>query len=85
MELQSLDNLERQITRLLDQLHVIRRERDDLFERVSRLESEASELRGANESLRVKIEDARRNARDPDKDERIRAKVDELLAKLEGF
>jgi len=85
MELQSLDNLERQITRLIDQHRVIKRERDDLFERVSRLESEANELRGANESLRIKVEDARRNARDPDKDELIRAKVDELLAKLEGF
>jgi len=85
MELQSLDNLERQITRLLEQLRAIRRERDDLFERVSRLESEASELRGANESLCVKIEDARRNVRDPDKEEQIRVKVDELLAKLEGF
>jgi len=85
MELQILENLERQVSRLLEQFRAIKRERDDLFERVSRLESEVSELRGANESLRVKIEEARRNARDPEKEERIKAKVDELLAKLEGF
>lgn len=85
MELQSLENLERQLSRLLDQYRLIKKERDDLYERVGRLEAEANELRGSNESLRQKIEDAKRNARDPEKEERIRAKVDELLAKLEGF
>lgn len=85
MELQSLENLERQLSRLLDQYRLIRKERDDLYERVSRLEAEGNELRSANESLRLKNEDARKNARDPEKEERIRAKVDELLAKLEGF
>jgi len=85
MELKSLENLEQQLSRLLDQYRLIKKDRDDLFERVSRLEAEANELRGANDSLREKIEDARRNVRDPEKEERIRAKVDELLAKLEGF
>jgi len=85
MELQSLENLERQLTRLIDQLKTIKRERDDLFERVSRLESEASELRGSNDSLRLKLEEAQRNTRDVEKEERIKAKVDELLAKLEGL
>ncbi len=85
MELKSLENLEHQLSRLLDQYRLIKKERDDLYERVSRLEAEVNELRGANESLREKIEDARKNVRDPEKEELIRAKVDELLAKLEGF
>jgi hypothetical protein len=85
MELQSLEILEKQITRLLDQSKAVRKERDELFERVSRLGSEVSELRTANESLRSKMDEARLNARDPEKEERIKAKVDELLAKLEGF
>lgn len=85
MELKSLENLEQQLSRLLDQYRLIKKDRDDLYERVSRLEAEANELRGANESLREKIEDQRRNVRDPEKEELIRAKVDELLAKLEGF
>lgn len=85
MELQNLENLERQVSRLLDQFRLVRKERDDLYERVSRLEAETNELRGANESLRQKVEEARRNARDHEKEERIRVKVDELLAKLEGF
>ncbi len=85
MELKSLENLEQQLSRLLDQYRLIKKDRDDLYERVSRLEAEANELRGANESLRDRIEDARRNVRDPEKEELIRAKVDELLAKLEGF
>lgn len=85
MELQSLENLERQLSRLLDQYRLIKKERDDLYERVGRLEAEANELRGANESLTERIDEARKNVRDPEKEERIRAKVDELLAKLEGF
>jgi len=85
MELKSLENLEQQLSRLLDQYRLIKKDRDDLYERVSRVEAEANELRGANESLREKIEDQRRNVRDPEKEELIRAKVDELLAKLEGF
>jgi FtsZ-binding cell division protein ZapB len=85
MELQSLENLEKQVSHLLDQYRSVKKERDELYERVSRLESEANELREANESLRIKADEARRNLRDPEKEERIRAKVDELLAKLEGF
>jgi len=85
MELQNLENLERQITRFIDQSRLVKRERDDLYERVSRMESELNELRGANESLLVKIEEAHRNVRDPAKDALIKAKVDELLAKLEGL
>jgi len=85
MELQSLENLERQVSRLLDQYRLVKKDRDDLYERVSRLEAEANELRSANESLHLKAEEARRNARDLEKEERIRAKVDELLAKLEGI
>ncbi len=85
MELKSLEHLEQQLSRLLDQYRLIKKERDDLYERVGRLEAEANELRGANESLRERIEEARKNVRDPEKEERIRAKVDELLAKLEGF
>lgn len=85
MELQSLETLERQITRLIEQTRGVKRERDELYERTSRLEAEVNELRGANEVLRQKVANASLNARDPEKEGRIKAKIDELLAKLEGL
>ncbi|MBM3327403.1 MAG: hypothetical protein FJY65_10615 [Calditrichaeota bacterium] len=85
MEINSLENLERQVIRLLEQYKLIKQERDELAEQLNRLETESADLRNANDELRIQIDEARRNARDPIKEERIRAKVDELLAKLEGF
>ncbi len=85
MEITGLENLERQIIRLLGQYKQVKQERDELAERVNHLETEVSDLRNTNADLRAQVEEARRNARDPVKEELIRAKVDELLAKLEGF
>ncbi|MBM3328266.1 MAG: hypothetical protein FJY67_02175 [Calditrichaeota bacterium] len=85
MELSALESLERQVTRLLEGYRQVRTERDDLAQRVIRLEAENTDLRSQNDDFAERIEEARRNTRDPVKEERIRAKVDELLAKLEGF
>ncbi len=85
MELQSLDELERRVTRFLDQLQTARRERDEMAERVGRLEAETAELKRANDELKRELEAAGKKVTDPEKEERIRSKVDELLAKLEGF
>ena len=85
MELQSFDELERKVTRFLDLYRVAKRERDELAERVGRLEAEIEELERTNTSVRKEIEEARLNSRDSDKEERIKSKVDDLLAKLEGF
>jgi len=85
MELQSLDELERRVTRFLDQLQTTRRERDEMAERVGRLEAEIAELQRANGELKRELEAACKKVADPEKDKRIRSKVDELLAKLEGF
>jgi len=85
MELPSLDNLERQINRLLDQFIAVRRERDDLIARIQQLEAECHELQSVRDRMALEVQDARKNTRDREKEDKIRSKVDELLAKLEGF
>ncbi len=85
MELQSFDELERRVTRFLDLYRAAKSERDELAERVGRLEAEIEELKRANASARKELEEARLNVRDSEKEERIKSKVDDLLAKLEGF
>ena len=85
MELQSFDELERKISKFLEQLRITRNERDELLKRVSSLEAEIAQFKQTNKAITKELDEARRNARDPEKEERIRSKVDEMLAKLEGF
>ena len=85
MELQSFDELESKVTKFLDQLRITRNERDELSKRVSSLEAELAKFKETNKTITRELEEARRNVRDPEKEERIKSKVDEMLAKLEGF
>ncbi len=85
MELQTLDDLERQVIKLLEKHRSVKNERDELAERVSRLEAEVAELRNENRSLKGDLEVARKNVADPEKEKRIETKVDELLSRLEGI
>jgi len=85
MELQNFDNLEQQVNKLLERHRSLKNERDELVERVSRLEAEVAELKRANKALTEETEAAQRNVRDPEKEQRIKSKVDELLSKLEDI
>ncbi len=85
MEFKSLDDLERQVHRLLEQFRAVKQERDDLAARAERREAEVAEVRRANQRLRKEIAKAQRNSPDTEREEQIKARVDELLAKLEGF
>ena len=85
MELPSLIELENQIDKVLDLYKSVRRDRDELVQRVQQLEAENHELKRSADQLRQEAAEARRNTRDLEKEQKIRAKVDELLAKLEGF
>ena len=85
MELQSIDDLERQVIKLLDRHRSVKNERDELAERVSRLEAEVAELKRANKELKDDTETALKNRRDPEKEQRIKSKVDELLSRLEDI
>ena len=80
-----MDDLERQVNKLLDQYRSVKNERDELAERVSRLEAEVAELRSENQDLKGELAEVRKSAPDPKKEERIKTKVDELLSKLEGI
>jgi uncharacterized coiled-coil DUF342 family protein len=70
---------------LLDQFIAVRRERDDLIARIQQLEAECHELQSVRDRMALEVQDARKNTRDREKEDKIRSKVDELLAKLEGF
>jgi uncharacterized coiled-coil DUF342 family protein len=85
MELQSLIELENQIDKLLDLYKSVKRDRDELLQRVQQLEAENYDLKRSTDELRQEATEAKRNTRDLEKEQKIRAKVDELLAKLEGF
>ncbi len=85
MEIRSFDELERRVTKFLEELRQAKSERDELSKRVSGLEAENTELKHINEKLKKELKEARQNARDPEKEERIKTKVDDMLAKLEGF
>ncbi|MCF7811881.1 cell division protein ZapB [bacterium] len=85
MELQSIDDLERQVNKLLERHRSIKNERDELGERVSRLEAEVAELKRSNKELKDETEAALKNRRDPEKEQRIKSKVDELLSRLEDI
>ena len=85
MELQNFDNLENQVNKLLERHRSVKNERDELVERVSHLEAEVAELKRANKVLTEETEAAQRNVRDPEKEQRIKSKVDELLSKLEDI
>jgi len=85
MEIRSFDELERRVTKFLEELRQAKSERDELSKRVSGLEAENTELKHINEKLKKELKEARQNARDPEKEKRIKTKVDDMLAKLEGF
>ncbi|MDP8229233.1 MAG: hypothetical protein P9M15_07260 [Candidatus Electryoneaceae bacterium] len=97
----NLDNLIQSVTRLADKYNTAKRQREELIERVGRLESDSAELsrananlRHANEELRTENDKMHREAadesrlyatRDPQREERIRTKLDDMLLKLDGM
>ena len=97
---QNLENLIQAVSRLADKYNTVKRQRDELIERVGNLESDTAELSRANANLRHANEEMRNEndrlckeadesrlytARNPQKEERLRAKLDDLLQKLEGL
>ena len=85
MEFKSLDELERQVRQQLERFQAVKQERDELATRAERQEVEIAELRRVYQGLRKEIAKARSSFPDKGREERIKAKVNELLAKLEEF
>lgn len=85
MELSSLENLEKRVSKLLENYRSVTLERDELTRKVDQLNIEVSNLSQANREIQTKLLEAQRNARDLEAEQRARSKVDELLEKLEGF
>ena len=83
MELSSFEKLESQVEELLTQYKNTRAARESLAQRVSQLERENEELKQTNLQLREDLENSDRSK--SDKEERIKAKVEELLTKIEGI
>ena len=82
MEISSLEKLESQIEDLIVQYKNVRAARDQLALQVTELEQENSALKASRTSLLAELEDAR--ASTSAKEEKVKAKVEELLAKIEG-
>jgi uncharacterized coiled-coil DUF342 family protein len=85
MEFKNLEELERQVHRLLERFQAIRQERDELTARVEHQEVEVAELRRANRGLRRELEKARHQFSDNAKQEQIKAKIEALISRLEEF
>lgn len=85
MEIESLEKLGNQVMNLLDKYNSLKRDFGELEQLSAQLKAENSDLKRGNEQLKTEVDEARRNSRDFEKEERIRARVDELLTKLEGF
>jgi len=83
MELPNLETLESKVRGILEKYNQLKVENRELKSKCDAFQAEMDELKRDNEQLHTELDDARRNSRDFEKEERIRAKVDELLAQLE--
>ena len=85
MNLPNLEKLEERILNLIHRYGALKDDYHELERMVSGLQKEIDEEKGINSHLQADLEDSLRNTRDSGKEERIKAKVEELLAQLEGI
>ena len=85
MDLPNLDKLEDQVLRLIHRHEQLKNDYQELERMLNGLQGEIDELKGINNRMQGEFEESRLNVRYTDKEERIRMKVEELLAQLEGI
>ena len=83
MDTQAFDILEQRVTQVLDKLNRLRSENDGLRQQVQEWESRYEEANTKLDSLTRERDKLMENQPDQEKEERIRQKVVELLARLE--
>lgn len=84
MDTQAFDTLEQKVSQVLEKLGRLRSENDELRQQVQEWEARYKELSSQFEGLTRERDKLVENQRDEDKEERIRQKVVELLARLEA-
>jgi predicted nuclease with TOPRIM domain len=84
VDTKAFDTLEQKVSQVLEKLDHLRSENDDLRQQVQEWEARYKELSDQIEGLTRERDKLVENQRDETKEERIRQKVVELLARLEA-
>jgi DNA repair exonuclease SbcCD ATPase subunit len=84
MDITQFDELERRVSALIDSQEKLKAHNRELQARVSSLENQANAAAEETQRLMAEREELLANQRDPKKEEQIRRKISEMLARLEG-
>lgn len=82
MDISNLEKLEKYVNSLLEKHANTEREKAELVTKTEFLASQVEELQKSNANLQAELSEARMNLRNPEEEERIKAKVDDILAKF---
>jgi len=85
MDVPNFDKVENQVLELMERYKSVKASREEFAFRINELEKELAETKTENELLQSSLDEAKRNTRDFEKEDRIKTRVDELLQKLEGI
>ncbi len=85
MQIEDLQQLEAKIAGVLEKMETLKQENGDLQRRLDDLQSRYDDKAARLEEVSLELEKARSNARDFEKEEKIRTKVSSLLEKLDSF
>ncbi len=85
MQIEDLQQLEAKIAGILEKMETLKQENSDLKTRLEELQSQYNEKAAALEEVTLELDKAKANARDFEKEEKIRTKVSGLLEKLDSY
>ena len=84
MDIQAFDVLEQKVSQILERLNRVRSENEELRNAIREWEARYQEVAAKLEDIKRERDQLAENQRDANKEERIRQKVVELLARLEA-
>lgn len=84
MDIQAFDVLEQKVSQILERLSRVRSENEELRNAIREWEARYQEVAAKLEDVQRERNQLAENQRDTNKEERIRQKVVELLARLEA-
>lgn len=83
--LPNLEVLELKVMQLLEKIRGLREENGDLRTELKHLRDELDSAHGRESVLKHELEEARKDRRDPERDQEIKRKISGLLTKLNGI
>jgi len=84
VDIQAFDVLEQKVSQILERLNRVRSENEELRNAIREWEARYQEVAAKLEDIKRERDQLAENQRDANKEERIRQKVVELLARLEA-